>query len=144
MKKCPKCQQDLLQAFNFYICPLHGQVNPEIENLGGISLPFPIAVSIHDYQRDIQRNEYFYALHRLCDVAEVVARFFAVVTLSQIRTQNNEHDHANKEDSAGCPYPAGGGASPEEQRRLSRASLPGGRRRPPGPPVAGRSPSPNP
>src|SRR5690625_878047 len=90
---CLTCGQSMVLSGHFYVCgnhettvfvPMAEQHNVQsILKLSHIVnvLPTPIAIVYEEY---LQEQQPFVKLHRLTDVAEIVTRFFAVVSLSII------------------------------------------------------------
>ena len=59
-------------------------LTPKNSDAFAADLPTPIALLIHEY---VQETQDFVKLHRLIDAAEMVARFFFILMLSDLHQQ---------------------------------------------------------
>jgi DNA polymerase III delta prime subunit len=86
--QCSKCWRTAIRVGSFFICELHGQLEPE----GAINrsvdlLPYTVASVVSEYAREANP---FLKLHRLADSVEIITRFMAVVILSDHIRQNGQ------------------------------------------------------
>ncbi len=95
---CPECGQEMMRVGRYWVCGEDGTTVPVARSesmVSGLpadhpdfalveSLPTPLAFSLVEFLTE--RHPYI-ALHRLCDTAEIITRFFTIVVLSDLLRQ---------------------------------------------------------
>lgn len=103
--QCPECHRVMVQHGEFWFCGNH---HPPVSLPGRMPvpqqthlvdpLPTPLALLLSEYLRETSP---FIALHRLTDLAELITRFFAIVTLCDLYHQTGDFPSTLKGELAG-------------------------------------------
>ncbi len=95
---CPECGQEMARVGRYWVCGRDGTTVPVARSesmVSGLpadhpdfalveSLPTPLAFSLFEF---LTEQHPYIALHRLCDTAEIITRFFTIVVLSDLLRQ---------------------------------------------------------
>ena len=93
MNNCPSCGSEIELFKNKWFCSnslcdfisinhnLELQVKTSEEHFDFRNYPPAIAIVLHEYSKE--KNPYI-KLHRLCDSAELITRFFAIISISDL------------------------------------------------------------